>query len=190
NGDPMTGVSIMKLVRKLDAGPLVAQVEAEVRPDDTTGSLSERLADLSARMLPDVAREYVADKRTPVPQDETLATHTREWSTADAEIDWSQPARQIERLVRAANPWPVAWTTDGVTRLRVLAGKVAAGPFAGDQPPGTLSVSAGHVEVATADGALVLDLVQPAGKRGMPAGDWWRGTRRVTTVLGSSPGDE
>ena len=186
NGDAVTGVSIMKLVRRLDAGPLVAHVEAEVHPDDTTGSLSDRLAVRSAQMLPDVARDYVAGRRTPVPQDESLTTNTHEWSTADAEIDWSQPARQIERLVRASNPWPVAWTTYGETRLRILTARVADVPSSGEQLPGTVLMSAGTVGVVTADGVLLLDVVQPAGKRSMPAGDWWRGLRRPDITLGPS----
>ncbi len=186
NGDETTGVSIMKLVRKLDAGPIVTQVEAGILPDDTTGSLSERLAGLAAQMLPPTALRYVAGELSPIPQDDSLATITREWSTADARIDWSQPAATIERLVRAANPWPIAWTTDGETRLRIVVSTLASGRSLTSQPPGTVTTRDGEVVVATPDGWLRLDLVQPAGKKAMPAADWWRGTRRATTVLGAS----
>jgi len=186
NGDRTTGVSIMKLVRKLDAGPIVAQVEAEVRPDDTTGSLSERLAEIAALTLPEVALRYVVGELPQVEQDDAVATITREWTTADAAIDWAQPAPAIERLVRAANPWPVAWTTDGETRLRVLASSLAAGGSLPGQTPGTVTTQDGTVIVATSEDWLRLDVVQPAGKRAMPATDWWRGTRRATAVLGAS----
>ena len=186
NGDPTTGVSVMKLVRKLDAGPIVAQVGTDVRPDDTTGSLSERLAALAARQLPDVSLRYVAGDLPPVPQDDALATYTREWSTDDASIEWSQSALHIERLVRAANPWPVAWTTDGATRLRILAANVSVDSTGDGLVPGTVSIRDGSVVVATADGSLRLDQVQPAGKRQMTAVDWWRGTRRSTAILGVS----
>jgi methionyl-tRNA formyltransferase len=185
NGDSTTGVSVMRLVRKLDAGPIVAQVEEPVRPDDTSGSLSERLAKRAARILPDIALRYVAGELPAIPQDESLVTVTREWTTADAQIDWSQSAQQIERLVRAANPWPVGWTTDGATRLRVLAASLGETVPQPDPPPGTVTMENGAVIVATSDGALQLEVVQPAGKRAMPAGDWWRGTRRTTTLLGS-----
>lgn len=187
NGDTTTGVSIMRLVRKLDAGPIVTQVEAGVLADDTTGSLGTRLAGIAAEMLPEVVARYVAGKLTTVEQDEDAATHTREWTTADAQIDWSLPAQQIERLVRAADPWPVAWTTDGEQRLRVIAAHVSDDPDDGPEVPGTTRLSSGAVVVATGDGALVLDQVQPAGKRAMSATDWWRGTRRATARLGSSP---
>ena len=185
NGDQTTGVSIMKLVRKLDAGPIVAQFQTDVRPNDTTGSLSDRLATLAARTLPDVALAYVAGLLPPIPQDDESATYTREWTTADAQIDWTQPVRQIERLVRATNPWPVAWTTIGETRLRVLAARVAEGTSSSQLAPGTVTTIDGSIVVATSDGDLLLDQVQPAGKRPMPAGDWWRGTQRTTAVLGA-----
>ncbi|HEX5165240.1 MAG TPA: methionyl-tRNA formyltransferase [Thermomicrobiales bacterium] len=184
NGDAQTGVSIMKLVRKLDAGPIVAQFATDIGPDETTATLSDRLAELAARELPSVALAYLAGDSAPVPQDDDAATYTREWSTADALIDWSHPADQIERLVRAANPWPVAWTTDGETRLRILTARIAA--TGTGQPPGTVAIVNGRVVVATGAGDLHLDLVQPAGKRAMPAADWWRGTRRATAVLGTS----
>jgi methionyl-tRNA formyltransferase len=185
NGDVTTGVSIMKLVRKLDAGPIVVQVEETIQPDDTTGSLGERLAGIAAALLPGVARRYVAGELEPQPQDDALATHTREWTTDDARIDWSQPAHQIERLVRAANPWPIAWTTDDTTRLRVIQASLSGIDL--DSPPGTATVRDGSVVVATGAGALRLVTVQPAGKRAMPAVEWWRGTRRAATLLGSPP---
>jgi methionyl-tRNA formyltransferase len=185
NGDPTTGVSVMKLVRKLDAGPILAQVEEPVTDDDTTGTLSERLAALAAQLLPDVALRYVAGELPPLQQDDSLATYTHEWTTAEAEIDWTESAAQIERLVRAANPWPVAWTTDGGTRLRILATRVVDIDSQADFVPGTVMTQGGAVVVSTSDRGLRLDIVQPAGKRAMAASDWWRGTRRFDTMLGS-----
>lgn len=185
NGDPVTGVSIIKLVRKLDAGPVVAQFESEIDATDTTGSLGSRLSSLSAEILPDVTRRYIAGELPPAAQNDDLATYTREWTTADGQIDWSQSANEIERLVRAANPWPIAWTTDGDVRLRVLSSRVADVEPLDHELPGTVLVSSGRIVVATGSGGLELIEVQPAGKRAMPAGDWWRGTRRATAVLGS-----
>lgn len=176
NGDPTTGVSIMKLVRALDAGPLVAQCAIGVARDDTTGTLSARLADLAAEMLPAVALGYARSERVPIEQDDDGATYTREWTTADARIDWSRPATEIERLVRAADPWPVAWTTLDGERLRVVAATAGAKGLA-DGPPGDVVIDGGEVVVRTGDGVLRLDRVQPAGKRAMPAADWWRGRR-------------
>lgn len=186
NGDATTGVSIMRLVRKLDAGPIVAQHEVAVKPDDTAATLSTRLAALAAEMLPDVAQRYVVGELQPTDQDESAATHTREWTTADAQIDWNTPATHIERLIRAANPWPVAWTLDGEMRLRVLAAHVWDGIPDVAVPPGTLTLASSKVVIQTGDGSLALTEVQPAGKRAMSAEDWWRGTRRATARLGTS----
>ena len=106
-GDDVTGTSIIKLVRRLDAGPIVAQQQLDIMPDDTTATLGARLADQSAEMLPDVVQEWIAGRLIAREQDDALATYTREWTRADARIDWSTPAIQIERLIRAANPWPL-----------------------------------------------------------------------------------
>jgi len=176
NGDTTTGVSIMRLVRELDAGPLVAQCEVGVHLTDTTGSLTARLAALAAEMLPGVVLAYARGDRVPVEQDHASATFTREWTTEDARIDWSRPAVEIERLVRAADPWPVAWTTLDGERLRVLAAQ--AEQATGDEASaGQIERAGGEVVVQTGGGLLRLLRVQPSGKRAMDAADWWRGHR-------------
>jgi methionyl-tRNA formyltransferase len=181
NGDPSTAVSIIKLVRRLDAGPVIGRTPVDIMPEDTTGTLSARLADIAATMLPGVALAWVAGELTETPQDDGNATYTREWTTADARIDWRQPAIQIERLIRAANPWPIAWTVLGAERVRILAASVVPDPETRPgtpHEPGTIMGCAADVIVLAADGALQLETVQPAGKRSMPAPDWLRGVRR------------
>ncbi len=176
NGDPTTGVSIIKLVRALDAGPLVAQCAIGVARDDTTGTLSARLAELAAEMLPAVALGYARGERVPVEQDHAAATYTSEWTTVDARIDWSRPAAEIERLVRAATPWPVAWTMLDDERLRITTADVVSSCDESGTP-GDITVVAGDIVVQTGAGSLRLGHVQPAGKRPMAAADWWRGRR-------------
>lgn len=177
NGDQQTGVTIMKLVRKLDAGPILVQSVVDVKQDDTAGSLSERLSRVAAALLPGVVIGYAAGEIEPRPQDDEEATHTREWTTADARIDWSLPAAQIARLVRAANPWPVAWTTISGDRFRILLAR-AAEPPDNTFEPGEVSTIEREVVVGTGGGTLTLETVQPSGKRAMPALDWWRGLRK------------
>lgn len=174
HGDATTGISIMKLVRALDAGPLVAQCAIGVAADDTTGTLTTRLAELAAEMLPAVALAYARGQREPVEQDDRVATYTREWTTADGRIDWGRPAIEIERLVRATTPWPVAWTTVDGERLRIVGARVAD-LESSPGPPGDVVLNSGLVIVHSGDADLILDQVQPAGKRVMPAIDWWRG---------------
>jgi methionyl-tRNA formyltransferase len=176
NGDAVTGVSIMQMARRLDAGPVLSQQIVAIEPRDTTGSLSERLALVAADMLPDIILRYARGDLTPVAQDEASASYTREWSTADAQIDWRQSAVEIDRLIRAADPWPVAWTRLADQRVRILdAEPLDVAPVTPD--PGTAIYSNKLLLAGTASGVLLLRTVQPPGKRPMPAADWWRGLR-------------
>lgn len=171
NGDPETGVSIMKLVRKLDAGPVLDQAIVPVPEHATTATLSDVLAGVAAERLPDVADGWIGGSVLAVPQDEDLATFTREWTKADARIDWSQSAVAIERLVRAARPWPVAWTTLDGSRVQI---REAALSDVNDLAPGVLASIAGRLFVGTGDGTLQLLTVQPESRSAMPADRWWQ----------------
>ncbi len=181
NGDPTTGVSIIKLVRRLDAGPILAAQELDITHADTAGTLSARLATLAATMLPDVGSAWVDGRITPREQDEAQATMTREWVSADARIDWTASATSIERLVRAANPSPGAWTTLSEQRVGIHAARLHATSAAA--AIGSIVAIDGAPVVATGSGSLELLQVQPAGKRSMPAADWWRGLRTSALIF-------
>jgi methionyl-tRNA formyltransferase len=183
-GDRVTGTSIIKLVRRLDAGPVVARQELDIMTDDTAGTLADRLARQAAGMLPGVVLDWVAGRIHARDQEADLATYCREWARDDARIDWNSTAVHIERLVRAANPWPLAWTTLDGASLAIHGARVAAG-LAHRRQPGQLRIDAALALVDTADGTLQLDVVQPAGKRPMPAADWLRGLRGSELMLGS-----
>lgn len=182
NGDSQTGVSIIKLVRKLDAGPIVAQTKLDVEPTDTTGTLGERLALTAAEMLPDVCCDWLTGSLTAVDQDESEATYTHEWTKMDAEIDWTLPAEAIERLVRAALPWPVAWTSFDGQRLQIRAASVSAGDGGS---PGQVVEHGKSLVVATGSSHLALLSVQPEGRREMPASGWWNGLQSKPSRLGT-----
>lgn len=175
NGDTETGVSIIKLIRRMDAGPIVAQRRIPLDGTETAGELSERLANLAAEMLPDVVAGWVAGWLDAKPQDEAAATYTRELTTADARIDWRQDAAAIERLVRAMQPWPKAWTILEGRRVAILACDISQ--EASTQPPGTINISARPPRVSTGTTDLVLLRVQPEGRREMDAEEWARGLR-------------
>lgn len=183
NGDSETGVSIIKLVRRLDAGPVLARESVTLDGTETTGTLSGRLAEVAASMLPRVCVDWVAGRIEPEPQDEAQATYTREWTRNDARIDWTKSAPEIERLVRAADPWPVAWTTFEGEQLRIRSAGVVE-PSSTDAP-GTVERTRDGVVVATGAGLLALGMVQPAGKRAMDATAWWNGLRIERGRLGS-----
>ncbi|HUG13534.1 MAG TPA: methionyl-tRNA formyltransferase [Thermomicrobiales bacterium] len=179
-GDEVTGVTIIRLERRLDAGPILAQRECAINPHDTTGTLGERLAELASEMLPRTLLDLVAGSIEPTAQDDSLASYTRECTADDARIDWTLEAARIERLVRASNPWPTAWSTIDGRRLRI---HEAAAEFdlPADSEPGTVDTSSTVPRVATGAGWLRLIAVQPPGKRPMPAGDWLRGARLMST---------
>ena len=173
-GDEVTGVTVFELVETLDAGPVLATTEYHLGADETAGealaALQARGADLLADTLD--ALESGAVVATPQPADGiTLAPKL----TVDgARIDWTRPAAGIARQVRANNPSPVAWTGLGGERFRVLLAVPAA--EAGLEP-GEVRPGKREVLVGTGDGSLELRLVQPAGKRALPAVDWGRGLR-------------
>jgi methionyl-tRNA formyltransferase len=175
NGDAETGITIMKMTRKLDAGPILHQRVVPLSGTETTGALAERLAHIGAIDLPDVIDRWIAGEIRAVPQDESLATYTSEIGKADAKIDWSQSAIQIERFIRAMDPWPRAWTELGGERLSVLGARIASD---GDgRAFGEITLAADRVLVSTGAGWLELLMMQPAGKRAMDASSWARGAR-------------
>lgn len=177
-GDQETGVSIMLLDEGMDSGPILAQAAVPLPPDARTGPLTDELFRLGASMLVETLERYAAGTLTPQPQDHTRATFTRLLKKEDGRIDWSLPAVQIERMIRAYDPWPSAYTSWGDQTLRLLAAVVRDVDLSG-APPGTLlgRGPTGGPLVATGAGALELLELQPAGKRSMRGADWLNGLR-------------
>lgn len=183
-GDEMTGVTIMEVVRALDAGPMVAKVAEPVLPADTTGSLEARLAKAGARLLIEALEPWAAGQIVPEPQDEALATYAPMLKREDALIDWTKPAVEIWRQVRAFNPWPIAYTTWQGEAVRIL----EALPMEGDSraKPGTVLPENGSFSVQTGSGRLAVRKLQRAGKRPLGADEFLRGQRNF---LGAKLGD-
>ncbi len=175
NGDATTGVSIIRMVRKLDAGPILAQREIRLNGTETSGQLSERLGDLAAVLLPDVAAAWCEGTIEPVEQSDDNAIVTRELAKYDGQLDWTESARQLERQVRAYSPWPATWTTLDGRRLVVHSAEVW--PEIPHANPGQIFEDNRHVLVACGEESLCLVQVQPEGKKIMLAEDWFRGLR-------------
>ena len=175
-GDRETGVSIMQMDAGLDTGPVLARAACPIHDDDTAGSLHDRLAALGAATLLEVLADLPA--RRPEPQDETLATHAGRIAKRDGLLDWSRPAVELERRVRAFNPWPVAHAFlppgaggRGGGRLRILEARVRPGAV-GAAPGTVLASGAAGIDVATGDGSLGILTLQPEGGRVMAARDY------------------
>lgn len=172
HGDPETGISIMLLDQGMDTGPLLAQEKTPINPDDTTLTLSERLAQKGATLLVQTLEAYAEGIITPKPQPETSEAPTRFITKEDGRADWQRSAIELERDCRAFTPWPTLWTIWNNEPLKILQAHVTDSTSAA---PGHVTVLNGHPVVATGDGALTLSVLQPAGGRAMPAADFLRG---------------
>ncbi len=173
DGVDETGVSIMLLTEGMDEGPVLARRPERVTPDDTTGALGLRLARLGAELLVDTLRRYDAGQIQPEEQDHAAATYAPRITNEETRIDWHGSARTIRDRIRALNPEPGAWTSIGSKRVKVF----AAEPVSRNLGAGEIALRGGLVTIGTADVALALTDVQPAGKRRMTGEDFARGFR-------------
>jgi methionyl-tRNA formyltransferase len=174
DGRSTTGVSIMRMVPALDAGPVIHAVTTEILPDETAGELQLRLAELGAEGIVEALALIDLGKATERVQDDSQSTHAAKIERADAYIDWRRPAIEIERMVRAYDPKPGAWSTIANTEIRIFGAKAREAVTAGS--PGTLLELDGEsVVVACGQGALRVLEVHPAGKKRQRAAEWLRG---------------
>jgi methionyl-tRNA formyltransferase len=173
-GDEETGVTIMKMDEGLDTGPMLARRSIRIRRDDTSGSLHGVLSALGADLLIETLPDYLAGRITPQPQPEEGATYAPMLGKEDGLLDFTQPARDLERRVRAMNPWPGAWFEWNGQALKVLRASVSEGK---GLEAGNRFIVEGRPAVTCADGVLILEEVQPAGKRIMPGKSFLAGAR-------------
>ena len=159
-GDSETGVTLMFMDAQLDHGDIIRQRREPIRPDDTGATLHDRLATLGANLLTETLTLADWPRQT---QDETQVTHARKFTKADGRIDWTKSATEIDRQVRAFNPWPGAFTDRDGTLLKIWKVELLSGPATG-------------VDIVnTGTGALRLLEVQPAGGKRMPFTAYARG---------------
>jgi methionyl-tRNA formyltransferase len=183
-GDAMTGVSLMLMDSGLDTGPLLAQERVSISPQDTTGSLTAKLSQMAAELLPGVLRRWTRGEITPQPQNEAEATYSAPLAKEDGEINWHLPAVEIWRRVRAFQPWPGAYTRWGGNRFEII--KAVPVPKEGSFAVGQV-IALNRVEVAfginTGEGILGVARVQLEGKRAMSAAEFVRGQRQFIGVV-------
>jgi methionyl-tRNA formyltransferase len=176
-GDAETGVTIMRMDEGLDTGPILTARATPIGPEETTGELTARLAQLGAELLDATLPRWLAGEITPTPQDDLRATMTRLLRKEDGLLDWTQPADLLDRQARACNPWPGAYTYWNGQQLKVLrAQAVDPGAVGAERRPGdTYLLPKTGLVVACGAGALALTMVQLQGKRALPATDLLRG---------------
>ncbi|HKL64114.1 MAG TPA: methionyl-tRNA formyltransferase [Woeseiaceae bacterium] len=182
-GDPVTGVSLMRMEAGLDTGPVYARAQTPLGPRETGGELHDRLAALGAALLTEKLPGILAGRLAPEPQDDADATYAPRIRREDALIDWSRTAGSIDRAVRAYDPWPVCHTRLEGEVLRCWRAEPL--PAVTAAAPGVILAAGAHgIDVATGAGVLRLLEVQLAGRRRIAARDLANQRRLAGLSLG------
>ena len=172
-GDEITGASTFRIETGLDTGPVFGSMTERIRPDDTSGSLLDRLADAGAPLLVATMDGIATGELEPRTQPADGVSHAAKLTADDARVDLARPALAVDRLIRGCTPDPGAWTTFRGERLKL--GPVT---ITDEQlPVGSIDARKREVLVGTTDRAVRLGEVTPLGKKPMPAADWARGVR-------------
>jgi methionyl-tRNA formyltransferase len=174
NGDKTTGVTIMKMDPGIDTGDILTQAEVKILPDDTSNTLSGRLSQVGASLLMNTLPGYLDGSIPPQKQDESKATYTGMIKKGEAFLDCSQPADQLERTIRAYQPWPLARILVNQAEITITKARVVTGL---NVEPAKPYIYQKKPAVGTGNGLLVLDEIVPAGKKAMSGQAYLNGVR-------------
>jgi methionyl-tRNA formyltransferase len=180
HGDHQTGATIMKMNAGIDSGPILSQRAIPVSPHDTAGSLSVKLAHLGADLLIETLTKYLSGEIQPQPQDENQATYAPLLKKGDGELVFTLPAQDLANRVRAFNPWPGTFMTWQGRTFKVHQAHAINGDLQSrlsNIKPGSRIIHDGWPAIVAINGILVLDEVQPEGKKAMKGSDFLRGVR-------------
>jgi methionyl-tRNA formyltransferase len=176
-GERETGVSIMRVVTELDAGPVFATARTTVGADATSVEVEAALADMGAALLVDVVDHIAAGRAVEVPQDHARATHAAKITKEEARVDWSQPAAAVHNLIRGLQPWPLASIWIAGARYQ-LHRSTLPGERTGAAPGTIVHAARGRLAIGAGDGGVVDVLaIQPEGRRVMTSDEFLRGHR-------------
>jgi methionyl-tRNA formyltransferase len=176
-GDAETGVTIMRMNKGLDTGPILSQRATPIAPDDTAATLSEKLSAIGADLLIATLPKYLSGELKPRPQPETGVTSAPMLQKSEGELDQTLSAEALARKVRAFNPWPGAFIIWKGQPLKIHHASVSNS----NVKPGQHLTESGRPAIGTADGLLVLDEVQPAGRKPMTGAEFLHGARDWAT---------
>ncbi len=184
NGEKISGVTTMRMNEGIDTGDMIEQKEVELAPEETGGSLFDRLAVAGAELCVHTMEEIEAGRAVYTKQEESEATHTGMIKKQFGKIDWTKPAVEIERLIRGLNPWPSAYTSLNGKTLKIWKASVRLGGEKADAGKVVL-VTKKEIGVQTGEGILVLEEIQMEGKKRMEADAFLRGfPLECGTILG------
>ena len=173
NGEEETGVTVMKVIPKLDAGDIISQRKVKIEKEDNAQTLHDKLSKVGAELLSETLPLYISGKLKPVPQKEEEATYCPQISKEMGRIDWNESAERIFNKIRAFTPWPSAYTTFKGKRLKIL----KAEPVKGIGKPGEVVKADRELIVATGSGALKIERLKPEGKKEISGEEFIRGYR-------------
>ncbi|MFN2432915.1 MAG: methionyl-tRNA formyltransferase [Gemmatimonadota bacterium] len=181
-GDEVTGITLMRMERGLDTGPILLQRELPVRPEESSGELTRRLAELGGEVLMEGLQALTRGRLEARRQDERLATYAPRVTPADARVRWSRPAAEVERALRAFDPWPGATSSWNGRRVKIFRGRALEEPPGRAQPPAerprpgeVLASPPGSLRVACGAGMLEVLELQMEGRPRMAVADFLRG---------------
>jgi len=174
-GDTETGVTIMRVVLALDAGPMLSNVSTPIDPNETSVDLEERLATLGADELLTVVDQLAREEVSGEPQNDSLVTYARRLERGDSHIDWARPALAVHNQIRGLQPWPLAAAQLNGRRLMLLQSTVEHGRELPSEPGAVLSAGQDGLVVATRPGAIRLIEVQESGRAVMSVGAYLNG---------------
>lgn len=180
DGQEKTGVTIMYMVKKMDAGDMIAQKETPILEEDTVGILYDRLSDLGAELLKETLPDILKGINQRIPQDENLVTYAPTLSREDERLDWNMSARQVYNKVRGTNPWPGSYTTYQGKTVKIWAGQVHqcvnAMKHHAHQDNGTIvKIFNDAIGVKVNDGVYLITELQLEGKKRMSVKDYLNG---------------
>ena len=179
NGEEEAGVTIMEMVKKMDAGDMIAKASTPITDDDNVGTMFEKLAVIGRDLLLKTLPDYIAGNIKPEPQDESKATFSPNLTPEEERIDWNKSARDVFNHIRGLYPWPVAHTLLDGKRFKIYEATLAEGH---GKPGEIIEKGKKSLVVATGDGAISLKTVQPAGKPRMNIVDFLNGVGRKLEV--------
>jgi len=180
-GDAETGVTIMQMDLGLDTGAMLHKVTCPIADDETSASLYDKLAELGPQGLLETLAQISSNTAVAQVQDDEQANYAAKLSKEEANIDWTQSAVEIERQVRAFNPWPVSYTQIAEQNVKIWQASVSAETTAA-QPGTVVAATKQGIQVATGDGVLTLLNLQLAGKKAMPVQDILNARKEWFTV--------
>ena len=178
-GDEEAGVTIMEMVKEMDAGDMISRRSIPITDEDNVGTLFEKLAIVGRDLLLDTLPAYLSGDIQPEAQDPSQVTFSPNIRPEEERLDWTKTNRQLFNQIRGMNPWPVAHTLWQDGRFKIYEAELADGD---GQPGEILEIGKRQLLVATGEGALALKTVQPAGKPKMPISDFLNGAGRNLAV--------